>query len=326
MRGPAASVPATTGPMKRAGHISHGSVIVRSSLYHLLMISALLMAGAVGAEPAGRFVWVRGEVSVAAPQGPARIAVTGDPVNEGDTIRTGADGLAQIRFVDRGILSVRPDTELELRRYSAGEDPRATGSILMNLARGGVRSVTGLIGKLNPSGYMLETPTAILGVRGTDHETHYVPPAPPGTMLAMAPGTYDRVYEGATVLRTATQEIELRAGQTGFVGHGAFAPQAWSASTPIDRSPADVLGQPGRAPTSAPAAIGGPAPPPPTAARAPSQPGPIRAPLPEATFVPRPEPPRSIVAPEPDPRPDKAPRSSTRPVWEVLAPPAVDPM
>jgi len=293
-------------------------------LRHLLSIGTLLATGVAGAaEPAGRFVWVRGAVSVAAPEGATRVAVTGDPINEGDTIRTGADGLAQIRFIDRGILSVRPDTELELRRYSTGDDPRATGSVLMNLARGGVRSVTGLIGKLNPAGYMLETPTAILGVRGTDHETHYVPPAPPGTVLATAPGTYDRVYEGATVLRTATQELELRAGETGFVGHGAFAPQAWSSPTPIDRSPADAIDQPGRA--AAPTVVAPPTTPGPAARPSPPI-GPDPLPRPASTVqVPRTEPPRNPTPPEPDLRPDQAPRSSTRPVWEVLAPPGADP-
>jgi hypothetical protein len=82
----------------------------------------------------------------------------------------------------------------------------------MSLVRGALRSITGWIGKLNPSGYRVTTATATVGIRGTDHEVTVVEAG----IGRDHPGTYDSVLEGATVVRSAQGELHLEAGQHGF--------------------------------------------------------------------------------------------------------------
>ncbi|MFN0302956.1 MAG: FecR domain-containing protein [Burkholderiales bacterium] len=209
------------------------------STIHRIALSLVITGSqlAAAAEPAGRFLWVRGAVTIIAVDGESRIAAKHAAVHEGETIRTGPDGLAQLRLVDRGILSLRTDTELALKRYSFEGGSESAGSVLMYLTRGGVRSVTGLIGKINPSAYTLETPTALVGVRGTDHETYHLPlDAGDGPGL---PGTYDHVHEGATVLRGSTETLEIKAGQSGFAGLAEQKPAHLDVRPPIYRAPSE---------------------------------------------------------------------------------------
>lgn len=188
------------------------------------------------AETAGHVLWQHGAAMIIDVNGAARKAAINDPIEEGETIRTGADGLLQIRFIDGGLLSFRTDTELQLERYSFFAGSREEGAIFMRLVRGGVRSVTGLIAKTNPDAYMLETPTTLLGVRGTDHETYYVPP----NLLSatVSPGTNELVHAGATVMQGSTQALEIETGQAGFAGIAASRPEPLSTLPIIYQTPA----------------------------------------------------------------------------------------
>jgi FecR protein len=198
-----------------------------------------LSNGAMAAEPSGHVTWLHGPVTITDVNGNARKASTNEPIEEGETIRTGSDGLANIRFIDGGIVSLRTATALQIERYSFHPGSREEGAIFLRLIQGGVRSITGLIAKTNPDAYMLETPTALLGVRGTDHETYYVPATLQGAPVA--PGTYERVHAGATLMQGSTQAIEIAAGHTGYAGIDATRPEQLATLPPIYRSPAEAV-------------------------------------------------------------------------------------
>lgn len=90
----------------------------------------------------------------------------GATVEGGDVVLTGATGRAQIRFTDGGVVSLFPDSQFTVERYVDSGDP-AQDSFAVNLVRGGLRAVTGLIGKRNPANYKVITPTAVVGIRGS---------------------------------------------------------------------------------------------------------------------------------------------------------------
>lgn len=90
----------------------------------------------------------------------------GASVDGGDVILTGASGRAQIRFTDGGLVSLYPDSQFTVERYVDSGDP-GQDSFAVNLVRGGMRAVTGLIGKRNPANYKVITPTAVVGIRGS---------------------------------------------------------------------------------------------------------------------------------------------------------------
>lgn len=92
--------------------------------------------------------------------------VRGASVEGGDVVLTGASGRAQIRFTDGGVVSLSPGSQFAVERYVDSGDA-AQDRFAVNLARGGLRAVTGLIGKRNPANYKVITPTAVVGIRGS---------------------------------------------------------------------------------------------------------------------------------------------------------------
>ncbi|BBI99753.1 hypothetical protein FGKAn22_14460 [Ferrigenium kumadai] len=119
----------------------------------------------------------------------------GQKIYEGQTITTDDDGEVHLETVDGGIIAIRPDTEFRVDEYKAEGD--ADDKVFMSLLKGAMRSVTGWIGKYNASGYRVTTPTATIGIRGTDHETTVIDETDGDEA-----GTYDTVNEGETVLKT----------------------------------------------------------------------------------------------------------------------------
>src|SRR5690554_3112471 len=90
----------------------------------------------------------------------------GASVASGDTVITGEDGRIQMRFSDGGLVSLMPNSRFAVEEYS---QPTASseGSASVNLLKGGMRALSGSIGKNQPDNYKLKTNVATLGIRGT---------------------------------------------------------------------------------------------------------------------------------------------------------------
>ena len=226
--------------------------------WYLALVAALFaaMIGVVlaqGTSP-GQFVAVVGEVRLVGRDGTTRPAERGGEVREGDTIATGPGAIAQIRLADGGFLSIRADTETTLERfaYAGAEDKNA--SMFISLLKGGFRSVTGLIGQLNRPGYRITTPSATIGIRGTDHEPFVVTPAT-AQALQMAAGTYDRVHSGQTFIQNKQGLTQFaNPNQTLFVSDTSAPPRLLPTPPAIYRIPTPVSASP-----QPPQQAGGPA-------------------------------------------------------------------
>lgn len=160
-----------------------------------------------------------GTVSIVDAQGQTRMPQVRDKLIEGDTVVTGRDGEVHIRTDDNGFVAVRPSTKFRIDAYAAHAD--INDKSVTSLLVGSVRSITGWIGKLNPDAYAIKTPSATIGVRGTDHEPSVILPAEPGQTAIAEPGTYDKVNQGSTVLRSEKGSVELKPNQAGFAAHGS---------------------------------------------------------------------------------------------------------
>lgn len=114
----------------------------------------------------GTFKAVQGEVTVVR-DGTSTPAAVGAGVRVADRIVTGPDSAASFTLQDGTILSIGPESVLVLSSFHFDSTTRE-GSILVRLARGTLRMVTGLIAKLRPRQVQITTPTAVIGVRGTD--------------------------------------------------------------------------------------------------------------------------------------------------------------
>lgn len=93
-------------------------------------------------------------------------AQVGQVVFEADGLRTGADGTVGVTLNDETRLSLGPNSELKLERFTYAPADRGFGLVL-RFIRGAATYVSGRIAKLAPDSIRLETPAAIIGVRGT---------------------------------------------------------------------------------------------------------------------------------------------------------------
>jgi len=93
-------------------------------------------------------------------------AQAGQAVYEADTLRTGADGKLGITLKDDTRLSLGPNSEIRLDRFAfAPADGRL--AFVLKVVKGVAGYVSGQIAKIAPDAVRLETPSAIVGVRGT---------------------------------------------------------------------------------------------------------------------------------------------------------------
>ena len=135
----------------------------------ILLCMAFMLGGAsaIAAQPAGEVVYAQGLTSIERPGEAPRFVAKGDTINEGDVISTGSRGFAVLGLKDGTKMTLRADTVFAIDKFSHGSGEE-TG--LFRLLKGGLRALTGLIGKRNPQGMRVSTTTATIGVRGTSFD------------------------------------------------------------------------------------------------------------------------------------------------------------
>lgn len=165
-----------------------------------------------------------GTVTVTSIKGVPRDTTAGMSLQVGDTIQTDEDSEAHATMVDGAYLAVRANSRLKITNYAANGNSRDTSWI--SLLTGSLRTVTGWIAKTRPKAYRITTPTATVGVRGTDHEVIFFT-----TEEAETPeeaGTYNVVYEGATTLETPQGSVEVVVGQAAYIPIDTFLPKVYT--------------------------------------------------------------------------------------------------
>jgi hypothetical protein len=175
---------------------------------------------------AGKVELVEGDVRFYDKNQQLRVPKLGDWIYQGDSIVTGADGEVHFSMEDGGYIGVRPNTKMRIVNYKAegGSDDTS----VIGLLQGSFRSVTGWIASLNRQNYVIRTPTATIGVRGTEHEPLVIPDG----SAEGEPGTYDRVHNGETEIRTPQGTVGVKPNQAGFAPRrGAAGPRV------LDRIP-----------------------------------------------------------------------------------------
>ena len=101
-------------------------------------------------------------------------AQAGQEVFEADGLKTGADGRLGITLKDDTRVSLGPSSEVRVDRFVFAPAEGQMGLVL-KVVRGVIGYVSGRIAKLSPDSIRLETPAAVVGVRGTTLALHVVP-------------------------------------------------------------------------------------------------------------------------------------------------------
>ena len=108
---------------------------------------------------------VSGEVVIISSEFELR-AVSNMKVNPGDLVKTGTESSVGLIFEDDTVVSLGPNSEIEIKEFLFSPADHQL-SFVARMIRGTFSFITGQIAKLSPEKVRLETPDAILGVRGT---------------------------------------------------------------------------------------------------------------------------------------------------------------
>lgn len=146
-----------------------GSLLTLIAILLLLGFISPLFAAEV---EAGKTLLAKGEVSSLRKSGKITLKRR-SLIFEKDEIRVGDDARAQFRMSDTAIISLQENSILQIKKYKFKEG-RNDNSALLELLQGGLRTITGAIGKNNKKAYELRTPLATIGIRGTDYEVEIV--------------------------------------------------------------------------------------------------------------------------------------------------------
>ncbi|MDZ4254558.1 MAG: FecR domain-containing protein [Sulfuritalea sp.] len=181
----------------------------------------LVWMPAAQAAMVGQITHLSGTLSAKRADGTSKLLAVKSDVAEGDTLSTEAETYARLKFVDGGEVVLRPGTQLKIENYAYNAAKPETDNILMSMFKGGLRAVTGLIGKRSREKVKFATETATIGIRGThfgallcQNDCGGVPTTggtPPPN------GLHVDVTNGAITLSNPAGTVQIGAGQFGFV-------------------------------------------------------------------------------------------------------------
>ena len=206
----------------------------RCVLSLLTSIGLMLTFQAQASDSVGTLKFTRGDVAVTAVSGESRKVSAGANLMQGERVVTGAGGIAVIRLADDSRMVLRPNSEFRVAQLNrSGSD--SNQSAILDLLRGGLRLVTGLVGRANPSAYRLNTPVATIGIRGTEFNSRLCTTdcAAEEARLADAAaaanineGLYVNVDDGDVFLRNFSLDdaLELEEGEAGYVADFSTSP------------------------------------------------------------------------------------------------------
>ena len=139
----------------------------------LATVVAASLPGTALAE-AGRVTFAYGAANAVNKAGVERALARGVAIEAGDTIVTQGRGRVQVRFTDGSFVSLKPDTEFRVDEYSYKGQGDAQERGFFSLLKGGLRTITGFIGRARKERYRMRTPVATIGIRGTEYNLDLV--------------------------------------------------------------------------------------------------------------------------------------------------------
>lgn len=158
-----------------------------------------------------------GTLSVKKPDGSVRILSQKSEIRAGDTLSTERDSYAQIRFSDGGQITLKPNTAVRLDQFRFAQDKPQEDAFAVRLLKGGLRAVTGGLGKRSKDKYEMSTETATVGIRGTTFSVDDCINGREGECARLQRAVYVGVSDGEIVVRNAQGELGLGAGQFGQI-------------------------------------------------------------------------------------------------------------
>ena len=203
------------------------------SLAKLLLatiISAMPIAHVQAQAPAasteaGKVLMAIGEVKVAR-SGQVLPLAKGASLQAGDSVITGIASNAQLRMSDGAVIALRAQSEFKINQYSFNGKSDGSEKAELSLVKGGVRAVTGAIGRENKDNLKINAVVATVGIRGTGFNINvcegncFNPDKTP-----VKDGLYAGVFEGKIVVKNEVSVEAVGVNQYLYVADKDTAPK-----------------------------------------------------------------------------------------------------
>jgi len=149
-------------------------------------------------------------------------------VNQEDLLTTGKNSFATINFNDQSVVALRPNTKLAIIKFTFIAAKPESDSAIFNLIKGGLRKVSGLIGKRSQPKDLLNTPVATIGIRGTDYSLQFCNndcgSIPTMSGMLLANGLHIELAVGVILVQNQAGSLLVNAGQFAYVKDANTAP------------------------------------------------------------------------------------------------------
>ena len=206
----------------------------------LALVALALVSGAAWANT-GTVTQLSGTLSVLKADGSVRILSQKSEVISGDTVNTQKDSFAQIKFSDGGSITLKPNTSVKIQQFRFKQEEPEKDSFVFGLVKGGLRAVTGLVGKRgDQDAYSLGTATATIGIRGTSYgaDDCYTTPCPkPNSSDNLEPSVYVSVTDGEIIATNNAGSQSFLAGQFGAISDRNSRPRFLSTDPGLQFTP-----------------------------------------------------------------------------------------
>ncbi len=136
----------------------------------------------------------------------------GDEVLQGDVVSTGGNSSLVLKFDDGQVTALTSNSRMQITNYQYEPQAR-TGNIVLSLLQGGMRAVSGLLGRAHPDRVSYRAGAATIGIRGTD------------VTIALGDGlVVVTVSEGAISFTYGGQTVTVPTGQGAVGADGRITP------------------------------------------------------------------------------------------------------
>jgi hypothetical protein len=172
----------------------------------------------------GVFQSVNGDVRAATGAAVPVSVVSNQRVVPGTTVTTGPGAQTIIRFDDGHTVVLSENSEFRVNQYSFDRDKPQGDNIALQLLKGALRSVSGLITSRSRDSFALIVPQSTIGIRGTDF------------MVALVNPAYLSVLQGTISATNAAGTVAFAAGTTATIASAT----ALAVAIPFSALPASV--------------------------------------------------------------------------------------
>jgi len=202
----------------------------------LLLLAWAQLAWAVG--EAAVVTSLVGTVSAQNPDGKVRVLAKDSVLMPGDIVLTEKGSSVRLRFGDNSMVTLRPGSRLVIENFSYDEAKPASDSLVLNLVKGGMRAVSGAVGKRgDQDAYRARTNAGTIGIRGTDYAVMQcvaqddacsglnIPPELQASHDTLPAGLYLTVFEGVINVSNQGGSKDFAEGRSGYVRDNKNPPQ-----------------------------------------------------------------------------------------------------